>query len=164
MTMLDPLHPELVPQVFERYARAPWGWDLLDPQDVALSLAQFDQLLWRGPSAQFASFSADGDADLVVRLVDVDFRHRSARLECWELEATLSDGQVAAGIDLVLEHAASVLGLHRVSYRLPGFLVPFQRPLVSERFALEGRLVDRLQRRGRLWDVELRAVLVDGPS
>lgn len=161
MTDLVPLWPELVPDLFSAYQRGAWGWDLVDPQDVAIDLATFAEMVWRAPSVQFVDRpgAEAGAPRLLARLVEVDHRHRSARYECWELEAALDPVEVGAVTDTVLGHGFDVLGLNRIAYALPGFLADRQAAAVAQRFRHEGTRRGRLVRRGRQWDVEEHAVL-----
>ncbi len=107
--------------------------------------------MWRGGSTQFVG--VDGAALAGVgRLVDIDFRNRAARFEFWRL--SVADPLVAEGLTKAsLDHAFHTLGLHRVGFLLPAYLVGVDYEVVSSHFEPEGTLTDYVFRRGRSWDV-----------
>lgn len=162
---LLPLCPTDLAQVHVAYGQCSRGWDYTDPQEGMLSLEMFARMLWRSESAQFLLWPGVGPEypAALVRLVDLDFRHRSARFECWHLAAVVDLPRTVWAVGEVLEHAFAVLGLYRVTFLVPEFLMSTVMPEVAAKFEDEGILYDHLVRFGRRWDVHCFS-LVNGSA
>lgn len=158
---MRPLQPADTTVVWEAYRRQQHGADLHDDLATDWSLPDFDRLLWRGGAAQFVELDDAAVLAGLGRLVDIDFRNRAARFEFWRLSS--ADPLVAARLTAAsLDHAFRALGLHRVGFLLPAYLVGADYEVVSSHFEPEGTLTDYVFRRGRSWDVHAFATLGRG--
>lgn len=151
---MRPLLPSDTVPVWVAYRMLAHGPDLTDDQATDWALPAFDEMLWRRRAAQFI-VGSDGEQlpDALGRLVEIDFRHRSARAEYWCLTSDPSRSNSFAVVKALLDHAFGQLGLHRVTMLVPAYLDGPDYERAARHFEDEGTHRDHVFRRGHWWDV-----------